>query len=1642
MESESRSHGRRGVASVAGGVAQRGAAGPSGAATEWQADLVTSPSIAELRAQVDSITDARVRLVATLLLRHLSEDDVLSADALAVQASELLAFAAVRRPGEAKVLVDDHPDRGPSSIVMVATDDMPFLVTSVSHAIAGAGRGIRLVLHPTVLVLRDEDGRLLDVRPPDATGPDGLSRESWMRIEMERDVQEGSADALTDGIEAVLEDVRRAVEDWPSMRDRALALAEEISTSPPSGIPVAEADEAAAYLRWLTEDSFTFLGYREYDLRSLDGEDILVPVDGSGLGLLRMPTDQDAPTTMSLSFAVLPPAVRALARRPEILVLSKANSRSTVHRPVYLDYVGVKRFDADGAVVGERRFLGVYSSAAYTRSVRQIPLLRSKAEFLRDGLALAPGSHDAKDLQDFLETFPRDELFQTRDDDLLKVAESVLRLQERRRTKLYLRADDYGRFMSFLVYLPRDRYTTAVRLRIEELLRQAVGGSSVDYTARVTESVLARLHYVIHVPVGQGLPTIDQRDLEARVAQATRSWDDLFSSELDQRVGEVAAAPLMRTYGRAFPESYKEDFGPERGVMDVLRIEELAPGELSLEVYQPTDASQRDLRLKITRIGPSISLSAVLPILQSLGLDVIDEYPYEITRALREPVWILDFGMRLPEGDVPHRSTLAERIDEAFTAAWSEATSVDGFNALIVTGGMPWRDVLILRTYARYMRQIGSVFGQSFIEEVLTANHAIARLLVDLFQARFAPDAPEGRAARERDLVERIEASLDDVASLDQDRILRAFLALIRATLRTTFFQPGPDGTLRGAVAMKLDPQQVPDMPLPRPRYEIWVFTPRVEGVHLRFGSVARGGLRWSDRQEDFRTEILGLVKAQEVKNAVIVPVGAKGGFYAKRLPDPSIDRDAWLAEGKAAYREFIASLLDLTDNLVDGVVVPPRDVVRHDGDDAYLVVAADKGTATFSDLANSIAAEYGFWLGDAFASGGSVGYDHKAMGITARGAWESVKRHFRDLGIDTQTEDFTVAGIGDMSGDVFGNGMLLSEHIRLVVAFDHRHVFVDPDPDAATSYAERRRLFDLPRSSWEDYDPSLISSGGGVFSRGMKSIPVSPEMSLALSLPPAVTALTPDELIQAALRAPVDLLWNGGIGTYVKAQTETNLDVGDKSNDRIRINGHELRCRVIGEGGNLGLTQLGRIEAARHGVQLNTDAIDNSAGVDTSDHEVNIKILLDALVKQGVLDMGERNGLLAEMADDVARMVLQDNYGQNVVLGNARAGAPALITVQQRMIRELEHAGILDRAIEFLPDDEELRTREVAGEGLTSPELCVLLAYSKIWLTKELQDSTFAQDPYFTRALVEYFPPLIRERFADALATHPLRAQIITSVTVNRLINIAGITFVFRAMEETGASAPEVVRAATAAMEVFRIPQIWQEVNDHDGSVSSTAQIALHLEIRRLLDRATRWFLQTRGGVIDVQQEVDRFTSVVDDHTSAVPTHLLGKERERFDRLMRRFEEAGAPEGLARYAAASLDVFSLLDIADICVRTGEPADVVIPLYFTISDRYDVDATLVRISDLPRGDRWSALARFALRSDLYSVVAGLTSRVLRATPEDIPPLERLSQWEADHAEGVSRARTTLDDIAAVEDADLATLSVSLRALRNLVAQEG
>ncbi len=1368
-------------------------------------------------------------------------------------------------------------------------------------------------------------------------------------------------------------------------------------------------------------------------------------MSGTGLGLLRY--DRRAGD----STARLSPAAQARARDKELLIITKANSRATVHRPAYLDYIGVKTFDADGEVTGEHRFLGLFAAAAYTESIVGIPIIGDRARDVIEALGFPADSHSGKDLLQILESYPRDELFQTDVKQLAEIAESVMHLQERIRTKLFLRPDVYARFMSALVFLPRDRYNTTCRLRIEALLRGAFNAKSVDYTTRVTDAPLAQVHYVLHLPKDKALRDVDAAALEREIVDAARTWDEDLIGAARTEHGEEAGARLAGLYGKAFPEAYKEDFHPRVAIADLRRIEALASEEaVELNMYHGPGSPRNERRFKFYRRGP-LSLTQILPLFTDLGVEVTDERPYEIRRSDGVVVNVYDFGLRAEAGhmwgDGSDREACRERFQDAVGAVWRGKAESDGFNALVLRAALTWRQVVILRAVSKYLRQTQSTFSQDYVESALVTNARIARLLVELFETRFDPGRYAGQAGSERTeaataIAELITDALDGVRSLDHDRIVRALLAIIQAGLRTNYYQSGPDGIPKSYVSLKLDPKALPELPAPRPMFEIWVYSPTVEGVHMRIGRVARGGLRWSDRREDFRTEILGLVKAQMVKNAVAVPTGAKGGFLPKALPDPDVDRDAWLAEGVESYRVFISGLLDLTDNRLGNEIVASPDVVRHDLPDTYLVVAADKGTATFSDIANAKARDYGFWLDDAFASGGSDGYDHKAMGITARGAWESVKRHFREMGIDTQSSDFTVVGVGDMSGDVFGNGMLLSEHIRLVAAFDHRHVFVDPTPDAARSHAERRRLFELPRSSWGDYDALLLSPGGGVFDRSAKSIPLTPEMLKALDLPAGKATMTPAELIHAILLAPVDLLWNGGIGTYVKASTETNAEAGDRANDAIRVSGSQLRCRVVGEGGNLGATQLGRIEAALAGVRINTDALDNSGGVDTSDHEVNIKILLGLLTREGDMTLKQRNALLERMTDEVSTKVLRHNYEQNVLLGNARAQDVIMLPVHQRLIHHLERAADLDRGLEFLPSDAEIVARQKDGLGLQSPEFSILIAYTKLDLKRQLLPTTLPDDPWFHDTLVEYFPREIREGYSDMLDRHPLNREIITNAVVNSMVNRAGITFAFRAHEETAASAEQVARAFVVCREVFDLESYVHDVEALDNHVSTKTQTTLHLDMRRLLDRSVRWFLSKRPAVIDVAAEVERFKGLVNELTPKVPDVLQGAERTRLDVRAEELALKGAPEALAMRAAGLLDAFSLLDVIEIAADTDTAPEHVLRVYYHASERFGIDNLLARVGQLPRDDRWDALARGALRDDLYAVLEQLTREVLARSEAGQTPASRFAQWADANADSVGRAKASLRGIERLETANIAALSVALRALRGVVRTAG
>jgi glutamate dehydrogenase len=1588
-------------------------------------------TVEHARAKLHGEQARRLETFIRLYYEDVAADDLLERSVGDLYGAALahLNFGARRTRGTPKVRaytpqLEEHGWTSTHTVVEIVNDDMPFLVDSVSMELNRLGSGVHLIIHPVVRVRRDDEGRMLEVLPHDADAPD-CQLESFIHAEIVRESDPAHLEQVRVGLERVLADVRAAVEDWPAMMERGREVVARLAEHPPP-VEAEELAEATALLEWILDHHFTFLGYHAYDLVQADGENALRRVAGTGLGILR-DSDPD-PGVVKLG-----PEAQELAREKEILVLTKANSRATVHRPSYLDYLGVKRFDESGEVVGEDRFLGIYTSSAYSARPDEIPLLRRKVRRVRERSGLPPGSHADKALVEVLETYPRDELFQISDDELFETAMGILHLGERQRVRLFVRRDRFGRFLSCLVFVPRDRFNTQVREVIQGILVDTFNGVSVDYNVRLSESVLARLHYVIHTRPGEAVPDYDVREIEAQVVEATRSWvDDLFDALVDQ-LGEEQGTELFAQYRDAFPPGYRADFAPQAAVLDVQRMERLDPeGDLEMTLYRPLEAPDDFFVLKLLRSGQPILLSDVLPLLEYLGVRVYDERPYEVDRAGPVDAWIYDFGLTSEDGPID-LDDVGEAFKDAFGQAWRGEIEVDGFNRLVLRASLTWQEVAVLRAYAKYMRQTGATFSQRYMEETMSKHAEVAQKLVELFRLRFDPGLGEERDAEVEELGRLIEAEIDAVPSLDEDRILRSFLRLVQATLRTNYFQREPDGNPKPHLSFKLDPDLVPDLPLPKPEYEIWVYSPQTEGVHLRGGKVARGGIRWSDRREDFRTEVLGLMKAQMVKNAVIVPVGAKGGFVVKR---PPAEREALRDEVLACYRTLMRGLLDLTDNIVAGETVPPPDLVRYDDDDPYLVVAADKGTATFSDVANGIADEYGFWLGDAFASGGSAGYDHKAMGITARGAWESVKRHFRELGIDIHSADVTVVGIGDMAGDVFGNCMLLSPHLKLVAAFNHEHVFLDPDPDPEASYAERKRLFRLPRSSWADYDPALISTGGGVFPRTAKSIDLSREARAALGI--EAESLNPNELIRAILTAPVDLLWNGGIGTFVKASTESNLDSGDKANDALRVDGRDVRARVVAEGGNLGFTQKGRIEYALAGGRIYTDAIDNSAGVDCSDHEVNIKILLGAVVAAGDMTLKQRNELLASMTDDVARLVLRNNYRQTQALSLAVRQAPSMLGVHTRLIQHLEQTDRISRELESLPTEETLAERGTAGGGLVAPELAILLAYSKIELFDALVASDLPDDEYTEEELTRYFPTVLSERFRDDMSGHRLRRELIATYVTNSLVNRAGITFAFRLAEETGAAAADIARAYMVAREVFDLRELWTAVEALDSTVAADVQLDMLLEGRKLVERATRWLVRSRPRPLEITGEIGRFRPGAALLASSLEDVLHGPDHTALEQATARYVAAGVPDELAARVAGLGALFSALDIAEVARETGTPIEEVAGVYHAIGARLELQWLRDEITALPRDNRWQTLARAALRDELYGVHSALAQEALETGSSDLAPEARAEEWHEQNKAGADRVRQVLADIRMGGLSSLETLSVALREVRNLI----
>ena len=1546
-----------------------------------------------------------------------------------------------RQRGTAKVRVynpqvEQDGWQSTHTVVEIVVDDMPFLVDSASMALNRLGLLIHVTIHPVIALRRDAKDTLQSILLPGAPEAADLPRDSFMHFEVDRQSDPERLEAIHAALEQSLADVAAAVEDWRSDDGQGRGRARGPETRRQrdragragggGGVPGVDRRRPFRLLRlWLLRP-----GPRPLAATSCAGSRARRS-DCSAVS-------PAPPAPTSRSFAALSAEVRKQAREPVPLLITKANARSTVHRPVYLDYIGVRRFDAKGKVIGEHRFLGLFTSAAYNRNPRRIPLLRHKVARIVERAGLPADSHSGKALANILETYPRDELFQTKDDELFPIAQAILHLQERQQIRLFLRRDAFARFVSCLVYIPRERYNTEIRRRFQDILQEALGGTEVEFQAQVSESILARIQFIVRTPEGISAE-VEARDIEARLVEAARSWSDILYEALIDAEGEEDGNRLFRAFGAAMPTAYQELVPARAAVPDIVRIDQLARGErdIVMSLSRPPDRDQGELRFKLGRAGSAIALSDVLPVLENMGLRVIQEQPYAIRASKGGPFWLHDFRLQPLEVGVQDPEAVRNEFQEAFVRVWRGDAENDGFNRLVLGAGLDWRQVMVLRAYCKYLLQLGIPFSQAYMEETLAGNPGLARQLGQLFQTRFDPAFDGDRPARMAELEAEYRVGLDHVANLDEDRILRRYMRLILATLRTNLYQPGADGSAhKPYFSLKIDPASVPEMPLPRPAFEIFVYSPRMEGVHLRGGKVARGGIRWSDRREDFRTEVLGLMKAQMVKNGVIVPVGAKGGFVVKRPPKGG-DRAALQAEVVACYQTLMRGMLDITDNRVEDGIRPPAAVVRYDDDDPYLVVAADKGTATFSDIANGISQDYGHWLGDAFASGGSAGYDHKGMAITARGAWESVKRHFLELGKDCQSEPFTVIGIGDMSGDVFGNGMLLSEQIRLIAAFDHRHVFIDPNPDPATSFAERKRLFDLPRSSWDDYERSQLSQGGGIWPRSAKSIVLSVEARQALDI--EAEALSPSELIKAILLAPVELFWNGGIGTWVKAASERHADAFDRGNDALRADAEQLRCKIIGEGGNLGLTQKARIAFAQKGGRINTDFIDNSAGVDCSDHEVNIKILLDAVVQAGDMTGKQRNQLLARMTDEVAELCLRNNILQVQAISLAVASPAEMLDTQASYIRRLEASGRLNRELEELPDDETLAERRQAGQGLTRPEVALLVAYAKMTLFDELLASDLPDDPYLAQDLIKYFPRPLRRKFGDQIVGHRLRREITATLVANSLVNRGLGELVDEAAEQTGQSVATIARAYIVARDAFQLVPMFGRLEMLASTIGAERQVALLGEARWAVIQTTHWFLANLPSPMDISAAVERFgpgvASLVDrldQVLSDVSTYEAAFERHRAQEI---------DELVARRLAALPLLDTICEVVVVAEEVGVDVLTAAKVYFSIGATLRLHRLRRRLDGSGAHDHWERLALAGLYDDLFReqrrlAIEALTSAEIAAKLDD-PALDAdraIAGWLDQAVQGFGRWQRLLAELESQPSADLAMLAVAVRQL--------
>tara|TARA_B100001939_G_scaffold343387_1_gene356007 strand:- start:9983 stop:14836 length:4854 start_codon:yes stop_codon:yes gene_type:complete len=1580
------------------------------------------------------------------LYKNVSPDDLVDrpVDELYGIALSLWKFSDQRDKNTTKLRVfnttlEEHGWQSSHTVIQIINEDMPFLLDSITFNLLEQGCDVHMLLHPIVSRHRDSKGRMVP------SGGEAV-RESVMHIEVTAMTDPKQLKALEGKLLQVMNFVRAAIEDWHPMLDKMKALIKSMDHAPKE-LPRSEVKEAQNFMRWLMNDNFTFLGYREYvhegtgdkkasGKKSPDKKVVEEAVDSRGYGILRDPNVHVLRGPKGL--VAINPEIEYFMKQPDVMMVTKANVKSMVHRVVHLDYIGFKKYDTTGNVICEARFVGLFTSDSYSERARSVPYLSRKVNNILIRSGFPPGSHNARSLVHILETLPRDELFQIDEDQLLETSMGILHLQVRPKCAAFIRKDRFERYVSALVFVPRDIYDSTLRSKIERILCDAYNGELSSRYAQLSNERIARWHFIIRTKPGQ-VPNPDPADINKRIQEVAQRWNDYLHEVLTDRLGEEAGNNLYNKYNRAFTPAYKEYFDPRFAVTDIEKLERLPEcNNIAFNLYRLAEDPDHTLRLKIYTSQQTIALSDCLPMLENMGLRVIEEVAFDlITHPLGEEVRyvIHDFHLEDTARLWTDLSEIKTRLETTLRMVWLENVDNDGFNKLVLRAGLDYRQVLVLRIYSKYLRQLSLSYSEVYMQDTLTQHHEIAYCLAQLFEVSFNPDLPEDfDREKEREALEgRVRELLENVDSLDQDRMLRSYLNVITATLRTNFYQYQDDGSPKPYVSLKIKSSAVREAPKPKPYAEIFVYSPRLEGVHLRAGPVARGGLRWSDRREDYRTEILGLVKAQQVKNTVIVPVGAKGGFVPKKLPADG-SREDILEEGIACYKTFISGLLDITDNLKDADVLPPARVVRRDGDDPYLVVAADKGTATFSDIANSLAQQYDFWLDDAFASGGSQGYDHKKMGITARGAWVSVQRHFRERGINVQKDNITVAGIGDMSGDVFGNGMLCSRAIKLVAAFDHRDIFIDPDPDPEKSYAERKRLFDLPRSSWQDYDRKLISKGGGIFSRKAKSITLTPEICRLLDIPLSEKTLTPNELIRSILKSQVDLLWFGGIGTYVKASYESHGQVGDRANDAVRVNGNELNCKVIGEGGNLGCTQRGRIEFALNGGMINTDAVDNSAGVDCSDNEVNIKILLNSLVSDGQLTRKQRDKLLEDMTDDVAALVLRDNYLQTQTISIARASSVRELDSFVRFMNDLEKSANLDRELEFLPGDEELSERAEKEQGLTRPELAVLVAYAKMALYDELLKSDFLEDPYLEKYLISSFPERLGQTYADAIRKHRLRREIIAKVLCNDIVNRGGIQAI---KEETGASAAEIARASIITREVFDLDSLWQKIESLDYVVPATIQILLLLDVEEFSRRQTIWFLNNTDPKKPLQEVIDQYRPGI-IKLFDMPIVVNSSHEESLRAKIAMYCEQSVSEDLATHISNLEMKLAACDIVQVARDLNRDVVDVARAYFMMGDEMGIDWIRDQAEMVEAADHWDRLAVSAVISDLLDQQKLLTRHAIQ-TYENGAAIDSVKAWLKNSEAARARINKLIKEFQSTGQINVTKLGFAARQLRNVVA---